>query len=62
MSTEFEAMMKAIHAKADELLAMYQAHPSREMSLAVTNLEQSCMWATKALAIQQSKKGRIEVA
>lgn len=58
----FEQKMKEIHAKADELLALFQAYPSREMSLAVTNLEQSCMWATKALAIRQSKETRIEVA
>lgn len=31
--------------------------PSRERSLALTNLEQSAMWATKAIALGIRKEG-----
>ncbi len=30
---------------------------SREMSLALTNLEQACMWATKAIVLEDEKNG-----
>ncbi|HEO1391241.1 TPA: hypothetical protein VAH77_000456 [Legionella pneumophila] len=38
--------------KAEELDALFSLVPSREMSLAVTNLEQAMMWATKAVVLQ----------
>ena len=42
----FEKKMKE---KAEELELMFKNIPGREMSLAQTNLEQSIMWAVKAL-------------
>ncbi|HAT1964765.1 TPA: hypothetical protein JAG59_002007 [Legionella pneumophila] len=39
-------------SKAEELDALFSLVPSREMSLAVTNLEQAMMWATKAVVLQ----------
>lgn len=42
----FEKQMKE---KAEELALMFKNITGREMSLALTNLEQSIMWAVKAL-------------
>lgn len=41
-----------IKKKAGELEALINSVQSREASLAITNLEQSIMWATKSIAIQ----------
>ena len=40
---------KEMKSKAEELEKYFQSCPGREMSLAITNLEQSIMWATKAI-------------
>lgn len=37
--------------KAEELEELFNVIMSREMSLAMTNLEQALMWATKAVAL-----------
>lgn len=47
-------MLHNMKLKAQELLEEYNRisqdlGPSRELALAVTNLEQSVMWATKAI-------------
>ncbi len=42
----FEKEVKEI---AEQLLTKFALIPGREMSIAVTNLEQSIMWATKAI-------------
>jgi hypothetical protein len=47
----FEVEIKKI---AESLESYFKQIPSREMSLALTNLEQSIMWATKAI---YSKEG-----
>lgn len=41
---------------AEQLEVRFQVVPSREMSLAITNLEQSIMWATKAVVIEDEKR------
>lgn len=48
-STQME-MMNKIADTAELLLAVYKENPqTREMSLAITNLEQSVMWARKSV-------------
>jgi hypothetical protein len=44
--------IELIKEKAEELLEMFCNYPSsREMSLAITNLEQSIMWCTKSICL-----------
>lgn len=40
-------------AKALALLVLRLCPPSRERSLALTNLEQAAMWANKAIAVNE---------
>ena len=40
---------KEVKSIAEQLVAKYSAIQSREISLAITNLEQSIMWFTKGL-------------
>jgi hypothetical protein len=40
-----------IKSKAEELEKILVNYKSREMSLAMTNLEQAIMWATKAIVL-----------
>lgn len=47
---------KELKTKAEELEAMFKHIEGREMSLAITNLEQSIMWAVKALYKPQVKE------
>ncbi len=42
---------------AEKLDACFEYVKSREMSLAVTNLEQAMMWATKAVVLEDEKNG-----
>lgn len=42
---------------AEKLDANFDFVKSREMSLAVTNLEQAMMWATKAVVLEDEKNG-----
>lgn len=44
-------LILAIKNKAEELEALMKTVKSREMSLAITNLEQSIMWSTKAVVL-----------
>jgi hypothetical protein len=44
-----------IKAKAEELESLMINTKSREMSLALTNLEQCIMWATKAVVLEDEK-------
>lgn len=46
---------------AEKLDACFEYVKSREMSLAVTNLEQAMMWATKAVVLEDEKNGSIPV-
>lgn len=64
MSDTFRKTYNSLHLKhgfeleiknlAETLEGYFKQIPSREMSLALTNLEQSIMWATKAI---YSKEG-----
>ena len=42
--------------KAEELEALFKQVSSREMSLALTNLEQALMWSTKAIVLSDEKE------
>lgn len=44
-----DEVIKAIEIYEHGLLDIYKMRQSREMSLAITNLEQSVMWAIKAI-------------
>jgi hypothetical protein len=46
-----EGILK-IKQQAEALLLQFEAIKNREMSLAITNLEQSIMWATKAIVLE----------
>ncbi|MCW8457420.1 hypothetical protein OQJ16_07565 [Legionella pneumophila] len=46
------SLVLEMKTKAEELDALFSLVASREMSLAVTNLEQAMMWATKAVVLQ----------
>lgn len=47
LSDEQKAEVLAIKIKAGELFDLYMKHSGRGISLAITNLEQSVMWAVK---------------
>ena len=49
------ALITAIKEKAEEMEALMIKVKSREMSLALTNLEQSTMWSTKAIVLEDEK-------
>jgi hypothetical protein len=51
-----------IRAKARELAELYliDTPPSREQSIALTNLEQSVMWANKAIAVNEAERERFD--
>jgi hypothetical protein len=53
------ALIIEIKCKAEELEELYANVKSREMSLAMTNLEQSTMWATKAIVLDDEKQQEI---
>ena len=44
-----------IKTKCEELETLFANVKSREMALAFTNLEQSSMWATKAVVLHDEK-------
>lgn len=50
LSDDVKKDILEIKARAEGLEKMYTKTHSREMSLALTNLEQSVFWATKALS------------
>ena len=45
-------LVDEIKDKAEELLLLLENVKNREMSLAITNLEQCTMWSTKAIVLQ----------
>lgn len=56
LSVESSALIVAVKEKAEEMEALMSQIKSREMSLAMTNLEQSTMWATKAIVLNDEKQ------
>lgn len=55
ISDENSALILSIKKKFEEVEALLLTVKSREMSTALTNLEQSCMWATKAIVLEDQK-------
>lgn len=56
MSDEHKNLIMEIKVQAENLESLMRTIESREMSLARTNLEQSIMWATKAIAKADDKR------
>lgn len=54
------AHIHLLKMKAEELEALMKKFNNREMSLALTNLEQSIMWATKAIVLDDEKENSHE--
>lgn len=63
MNDRFRKQYKALDAdnsdlivemkeRAEDLCKLFELVQSREMSLAITNLEQAMMWATKAVVLK----------
>lgn len=52
LTPEASALIVTMKEKAEELEALFSQVKSREMSLAMTNLEQALMWSTKAVVLQ----------
>ena len=52
-----QARYQDLRAKAKELADLIQIHtpPSRESSLALTNLQQAVMWANASIAINEAE-------
>lgn len=48
-------LVQSIKDKAEELEALLRQVSSREMSVAITNLETAIMWATKAVVLNDEK-------
>ena len=55
LKEESSALIAEIKAKAEELEQLFSNVKSREMFIAQTNLEQSIMWATKAVVLDYEK-------
>lgn len=55
LSKDTELTMQKIRDSSVELFKMYEMVSSREMYLAITNLEQSLMWATRAMVLNDIK-------
>jgi hypothetical protein len=73
MSDTFRKEYKTLHEKNSDMIrcmkiAFEQVEQflvlvkSREMSLALTNLEQASMWATKAIVLEDEKNGGRSIA
>lgn len=56
LTTADMVVLRAINEKADELLDLFLKIHNREMSLAITNLEQAVTWANKAVFIDSEIK------
>lgn len=52
---ENSALIIQCKEKAEELESLFKTVSSREMSLALTNLEQALMWCTKAIVLNDEK-------
>lgn len=57
MHAENAALVRAMKEACEVLEALYSHVKSREMSLALTNLEQASMWATKGVVLEDEKNG-----
>lgn len=68
MSDKFRKVYKKLHEEnskliidmkesAEKLDYLFDYVKTREMSLAVINLEQAMMWATKAVVLEDEKNG-----
>lgn len=68
MSDTFKKEYKPLHEKNAEMIKLMKESfeqvekfmlffKSREMSLALTNLEQASMWATKAVVLEDERNG-----
>lgn len=56
LKEENSALILQCKEKAEELQALFNKVISREMSLALTNLEQALMWSTKAIVLSDEKE------
>ena len=56
LTPENQGLIRAIKEAAEYLESLMQSVQSREMSLAMTNLEQCTMWATKAIVLNDEKE------
>jgi hypothetical protein len=56
LRAENQGLIRAIKEAAEYLESLMQSITSREMSLAMTNLEQCTMWATKAIVLHDEKE------
>jgi len=57
LSKEHSDLILSIKEKAEEFEILLKNINNREMSLAMTNLEQCTMWATKAVVLHDEKFG-----
>jgi hypothetical protein len=55
LSPENASRIQSIKLQADHIEVAMSKVKSREMSLAITNLEQSIMWAVKAIVLDDEK-------
>jgi hypothetical protein len=56
LSAESANLIREIKSQAELLEALMIKIKSREMSLALTNLEQAMMWSTKAIVLHDEKQ------
>ncbi len=56
LTPENQGLIIAIKEAAEYLESLMQSIQSREMSLAMTNLEQCTMWAAKAIVLNDEKE------
>ena len=56
LSTDAQGLIEAIKNGAEYMESLMNEVKSREMSLAMTNLEQCTMWATKAVVLHDEKE------
>lgn len=72
MSDTFKKVYQPLHPVNSQIIVnMKQAFEaveaftglvkSREMSIAITNLEQASMWATKAIVLEDEKNGGVPI-
>ena len=58
LSADSSALIQETKEKAEELEVLFKKVGSREMSLALTNLEQALMWSTKAIVLNDEKESQ----
>lgn len=56
LKAENSDLIQQIKLKAEELEDLFSRVTSREMSVALTNLETTIMWATKAVVLNDEKQ------